>query len=693
MTNNFPTGAVLISGTASQGSTLIASNTLADLDGIPDGAITYQWWANTIPIAAATGDSYLLTQADVGATISVSASYSDALGTAESVTSEATDPVANSNDSPTGAVTISGTPLRGQTLTASHTLADADGLDPAAIRYQWYANDIAINGATASSYLLTYADAGATIRVIASYEDGYGTSETVASELTERIRLADLISNVLAAYRMPSLGLDGDEDIDITDLDLDVARLLDLANGYTTGILNAGAAISLTGLANDLLMAYAISDVAAIQGLGDEIIVVRDTTLDASIVNSLRGFTSRSVNAGSITNLTGSATELLSAYAAARAGTLSGLGNETIFLSTSAMEATDLNALNAASTGVVNAGGVLSIRGTAADLNAAYVAGQAGQIIGLGNETVVLSSIDLDAVTLNRLNGFSTGLINAASIRTLRGLTADLNRSFSAAAVGEIRGLGNEAVALTESTLSTAGVSALVSIDSRTTGSIDASSLTALSSTLDQLHTLYSSSGITGLADQTLTLTNSTLAVLAVTAASASTLLRASNRLSYRLSYTGSAGDDTFSGNGLADVLTGGNGADTLSGGEGADSFRYTALTQSLLTSPTNPLAFAHDRITDFQIGSDSLDGPVAVTAANVRELGAVSSLEATGIAAVLTSTTFLANRAASFTLGSEAATRTFVALNNAQNGYQASLDSVIEITGYRGNLTDLAIL
>jgi serralysin len=178
-----------------------------------------------------------------------------------------------------------------------------------------------------------------------------------------------------------------------------------------------------------------------------------------------------------------------------------------------------------------------------------------------------------------------------------------------------------------------------------------------------------------------------------VTANSASTLQRAANRLAYRLSYTGSAGDDSFSGYGLADILTGGNGADTLSGGDGADSFRYTALTQSLLTNPTNPAAFAHDRLTDFQIGIDSLDGPIAVTAANVREFGAVASLDAAAIAAVLTSTTFLANRAASFTLGSEAETRTFVALNNGQNGYQANLDSIIEITGYSGNLTDLAIV
>ncbi|MFM7264315.1 MAG: bluetail domain-containing putative surface protein [Cyanobium sp.] len=597
------------------------------------------------------------------------------------------------NNAPTGAVLISGTASQGNTLTASNSLEDLDGIPVGGIGYQWYANDIAISGATGSTYLLTYADAGTTISVIASYQDDLGTNEAVASLPTDRVKVVDLVSNVLAAYRVPTLGLDGDEDIDLTDPNLDIARLLDLANGYTTGYLNAGAAIGVTGIASDLLLAYAYSNAAMIQGLGDEIIILRDTTLDAATLNTLKTLSSGSVNAASINNFTGFVAELLAAYAAAQAGAISGLGNEAIFLANSTIEAADLNALNAASTGVINAGGVLSIRGGANELTATFVAGLAGQIIGLGGETVVLTNIDLDAATLNRINGYSTGLINAARIRLLSGLTADLNRCYAAGLSGEIRGLGNESVTLTDSILTAAGVSALVTIDSRTTGTIDASSLTSLSGTLDQLNTLLRSTGISGLVDQTLTLTNSTAALLAVTAANASTLQRAANGLSYRLSYTGSAGDDTFSGYGLADILTGGNGADTLSGGDGADSFRYTALTQSLLTSTTNPIVFAHDRLTDFQIGSDSIDGPIAVTAANVRELGAVSSLDATGLAAVLTTSTFLANRAASFTLESEGATRTFVALNNSQNGYQASLDSIIEITGYSGNLTDLAIL
>lgn len=711
MTNNFPTGSVFISGTPSQGSTLIASNNLEDLDGIPVEGITYQWHANGIAIAGASGSTYLLGQADVGTTISVVASYTDTLGTAEAVASEPTAAIANSNDSPTGSVTISGSPIRGQVLTAANTIADADGIAANAISYQWFSNTVAINGATGSTYVPTYADGGNTISVVATYHDNYGTWEQVVSLPTERVRIADVVSNALAAYRVPGIGLDGDEDIDITDQDLEIARVLDLANGYTTGILDVSAATSVFGIAADLITAYSQGNTATIQGLGDEIISVRDTTLDATILNRLDPLSTNTVNAASIVNLTGLAADLMRAYGAAAAGTISGLGNEAVFLADSTIDATDLNALNAYTTGVVNAGSVVNIRGSAAELAPAFLTGLSGQIIGLGAENAVLTDVTLDATTLNRLNGYTLGFVNAASLRSLTGLAVDLNRSYTAGIAGEIRGLGNESVTLTDSSLAATGVTALVSIDSRTTGMIDASGLTSLSSTLVQLHALFNATGISGLLNQTLTLTNSTATALAVNASNANTLQRATNRQAYRISYTGSTGNDSFSGFDLADtlsggdgddalagalgadVLIGGNGADSLSGGDGADIFRYTALNQSLLTNPANSLLFSHDLLTDFEIGIDSIDGPVAVTAANVRHLGAVSSLDAAGIAAVLTSATFLANRAASFTLGSDAAARTFVALNNGQNGYQATLDSIIEITGYSGLLTDLAIL
>ncbi|MFZ3017469.1 MAG: hypothetical protein WA056_03290, partial [Gallionella sp.] len=72
-----------------------------------------------------------------------------------------------------------GAAFRGYTLTASNTLADADGLG--AIGYQWLADGVAIAGATNSTYIPTQADIGKTVSVVAGYVDGHGAVESVAS--------------------------------------------------------------------------------------------------------------------------------------------------------------------------------------------------------------------------------------------------------------------------------------------------------------------------------------------------------------------------------------------------------------------------------------------------------------------------------------------------------------------------------
>ncbi len=178
--NDLPAGAVIISGTARQGQTLTASNTLADADGL--GTVSYQWLAGGTAIDGATGSTYTLTQAEVGKSITVAASYTDLLNTAESKTSSATAAVANSNDLPVGAVTISGTPAQGQTLTAGNSLTDADGLGT--ISYQWQAGGAAISGATAATYTLTQAEVDKTITVTASYTDSFGAAESKTSSAT-----------------------------------------------------------------------------------------------------------------------------------------------------------------------------------------------------------------------------------------------------------------------------------------------------------------------------------------------------------------------------------------------------------------------------------------------------------------------------------------------------------------------------
>ncbi|PHJ56763.1 hypothetical protein VF14_32475 [Nostoc linckia z18] len=141
----------------------------------------------------------------------------------------------------------------------------------------------------------------------------------------------------------------------------------------------------------------------------------------------------------------------------------------------------------------------------------------------------------------------------------------------------------------------------------------------------------------------------------------------------------GNAGNDTLLGGSGNDLIVGGAGADSLTGGSGVDTFRF-ALTDSLLPNI--------DRIFDLQIGTDIFDGPNAVSAANLRKLGSAASLSATNVAALLNTSNFAANGAATFTVGSSR----FVALNDGIAGFQAATDAVIDITGFNGNINNLAI-
>jgi hypothetical protein len=187
--NDAATGDVAISGVAKEDQTLAADvSGIADADDV--GEFGYQWKANGVAVEGATEATYTLTQAEVGSAITVTASFTDGDGNAESKTSAATTPVENVNDLPVGSVSISdASPTEDQTLTVSNDLTDEDGLGT--ISYQWYADNVVIAGATGASLTLTdEALVGKAITVTATYTDGAGTPETKTSAATS------VVSNV-----------------------------------------------------------------------------------------------------------------------------------------------------------------------------------------------------------------------------------------------------------------------------------------------------------------------------------------------------------------------------------------------------------------------------------------------------------------------------------------------------------------
>ncbi|MEH1889225.1 MAG: bluetail domain-containing putative surface protein [Nostoc sp.] len=58
-----------------------------------------------------------------------------------------------------------------------------------------------------------------------------------------------------------------------------------------------------------------------------------------------------------------------------------------------------------------------------------------------------------------------------------------------------------------------------------------------------------------------------------------------------------------------------------------------------------------------------------------------------------MTATAFVAKAAVTFTLGKGTDQETFLAVNDNTNGFSALTDAVIDISRYKANLTNLAII
>ena len=100
--------------------------------------------------------------------------------------SEAMAAARPANTEATGAPSISGSPTVGQTLTAATTgILDSNGMNYAALRYQWLSNDgtndSEITDATGSTYTLVDADEGKHIKVRVSFTDLAQHKESVIS--------------------------------------------------------------------------------------------------------------------------------------------------------------------------------------------------------------------------------------------------------------------------------------------------------------------------------------------------------------------------------------------------------------------------------------------------------------------------------------------------------------------------------
>lgn len=164
-----------ISGTAQAGATLTAD------PGTWTGAPTfsYVWFADDVEIDGETDDTLLLTDAEVGAviTVEVTATEDVLTGSATSLPTEAVLIHAPVN---TVAPAITGTPTVGQTVSVSNgTWSYA----PTGYTRQWRRNGTPISGAVAADYTLEAADQGTNITAVVTAENAGGSTPHTSNQV------------------------------------------------------------------------------------------------------------------------------------------------------------------------------------------------------------------------------------------------------------------------------------------------------------------------------------------------------------------------------------------------------------------------------------------------------------------------------------------------------------------------------
>ncbi len=177
------TAAPTVTGTATQGSTLTASN--GSWTGSPSG-YTYQWQdcnssgGSCVNISGATSQTYTLQASDVGDTLRAAVTASNSYGNA-TANSAVTGVVQPSGSAPTNtsAPTVSGITTQGSNLTTTNGSWTGS---PSGYTYQWQdcnssgGSCVNISGATSQTYTLQASDVGDTLRAAVTASNSYGNA-------------------------------------------------------------------------------------------------------------------------------------------------------------------------------------------------------------------------------------------------------------------------------------------------------------------------------------------------------------------------------------------------------------------------------------------------------------------------------------------------------------------------------------
>lgn len=195
--NDKPVGVPVVVGEARENNTLTADlSRIIDEDGLGD--INIDWERSTTKanwerLTDKANSVINLNQTDVGYSFRAVINYIDGFGTAETLFTEPTEPVANVDNPLTGEIVIRGQALENNELVASlSSLADYDGIASTAFLWEasadgrtWDAINLPANSPT---ILLGQALVGMKIRINANIIDNFGVETKVFSAVTEPVR-------------------------------------------------------------------------------------------------------------------------------------------------------------------------------------------------------------------------------------------------------------------------------------------------------------------------------------------------------------------------------------------------------------------------------------------------------------------------------------------------------------------------
>jgi Ca2+-binding RTX toxin-like protein len=164
-----------------------------------------------------TGTSYQLKELDVGKKIQLTATYIDGHGSAESVSYEATQPVANVNEAAQGSVWIDWTPRENSYINGRwDNISDDDGVG--AIKFEWRADGKLVG--TENSLFLTESMVEKKITFSLIFIDGHGTQETLTSKPSAPvINENQLVQGYVRINGEPTLGNTLSIEYKVTDVD------------------------------------------------------------------------------------------------------------------------------------------------------------------------------------------------------------------------------------------------------------------------------------------------------------------------------------------------------------------------------------------------------------------------------------------------------------------------------------------